>query len=225
MSVAPYIGIPTREAQLSSWAQNFSDVINASPSAYGLSLTDAANIKTANDNFQSALVASNTPDTRTQGAVQSKNDFKNAMLATVRAYYVIIQNDPGVTDDNKLAAGVKVKSQARTRREAPVSQPILSLIAATPLQQTLRFADATTPDKRHRPAGAVSLQLWIVIGDAPSSDPTAAHFIGNVTRQPAAIDFEPADAGKTATVWGRWQGVRGDVGPWSNGVSMRVVGA
>jgi hypothetical protein len=33
MSVAPYIGIPTREAQLSSWAQNFSDVINASPSA------------------------------------------------------------------------------------------------------------------------------------------------------------------------------------------------
>jgi hypothetical protein len=224
MSVAPYIGIPTREAQLSSWAQNFSDVINASPSAYGLSLTDAANIKTANDNFQAAFVASSTPDTRTQVAVQAKNDFKNAMLATVRAYYVIIQNDPGVTDDNKLAAGIKVKSQAKTPRRAPESQPIIVLAAATPFQHMVRFADIMTPDKRHRPAGATSLQIWAFIGDSAPSDPLAGRYIGNFTRQPVPINYSPADVGKKSWVFGRWQGIRGDFGPWSTAVSMHVVG-
>src|SRR5260370_41392735 len=126
MTPAPYIGIPTRESELRSWAQNFSAVINAGPSAYGLSLTDAANIKTANDNFQATYAAATTPETRTQVAVQAKNDFKNSMMATLRAYYVIIQNDPGVTDGNKLAAGIKVKSQAKTPRRAPESQPIIA---------------------------------------------------------------------------------------------------
>jgi len=54
MAVAPYVGIPTRDTQLATWAQVFADAINASPSTYGLSLTDAANIVTANDNFQAA---------------------------------------------------------------------------------------------------------------------------------------------------------------------------
>src|SRR6516162_8132891 len=109
MSVAPYVGIPTRDTQLATWAQVFADAINASPSTYGLSLTDASNIVTANDNFQSAYVTATDPATRTRTTVANKDSFKNAAVATFRSYYVIIQNNPGVTDDNKLAAGIKVK--------------------------------------------------------------------------------------------------------------------
>lgn len=222
MSATPFIGIPKQDEQLSSWAQNFSDVINAGPSAYGLSLTDAANIKSTNDNFQAAYARARTPATRTQVSVQAKNDHRNALLATFRAYYVIIQNNPGVTDDNKIAAGIIVRSRSRSPRRVAESQPILQVIAATPMQQTLRFADATTPDKRHKPAGAVSLQLYVYLGDDPPRDPTLARFAGSFTRQPVAVNYRPADVGAKATIWGRWQGVRGDVGPWSLGVSMQV---
>ena len=54
MAVAPYVGIPRRDTQIATWAQVFANAINASPSTYGLSLTDASNIVTANDNFQAA---------------------------------------------------------------------------------------------------------------------------------------------------------------------------
>jgi hypothetical protein len=224
MSLAPFIGIPKPDEQLRQWAQHFSDVINASPSAYALSLTDAANIKRSNDNFQAAYVIASTPATRTQVTVQAKNACRNAMLSTLRAYYEMIQISPGVTDANKIKAGIWVRSQARSRRLAPESQPILELIGATPGQWTLRFADATTPNKRGKPAGAKGLQLFVAIGNNAAADPTEARFLGTFTKQPVAVNFKAADAGQRARLWARWQGIRGDVGPWSNSVSMQVVG-
>src|SRR5690242_18258001 len=106
MSVAPYIGVPSKDVQLSVWSQTFSDAIFASPATYGLSPTDATNIKTANDNWQAAYNAITDPMTRTPAAVATKVTERAVMLATLRPYYVIVQNDPGVSDSDKLAAGV-----------------------------------------------------------------------------------------------------------------------
>jgi hypothetical protein len=225
MAVAPYVGIPLRDSQLATWAQVFADAINASPSTYGLSLTDASNIVTANDNFQSAYVTATDPATRTRTTVANKDSFKNAAVATFRSYYVIIQNNPGVTDDNKLAAGIKVKSQAKHKILCSQTQPGLVILGAIPLQIQCRFQDQDHVTVRGRKApGAAAVQFWAEVSATPTELASNAHFLGDFTRNIVQLDFEPGDAGKTAVIWCRWQGRRGDTGPWSTAVKMTIPG-
>ena len=223
MAVAPYVGIPARDTQLATWGQVFADAINASPSTYGLSLTDAANIVTANNNFQAAYATATDPATRSRTSVAAKDSYKNAAVATFRGYYVIIQNDPGVTDDNKLAAGVKLKSQARHKILCPQTQPLVTILGAIPLQIQCRYQDPDHQSARGRKApGAVSVQFWAEVSATPTELVTNAHFIGDFTRNIVQLDFAPGDAGKTAVIWCRWQGKRGDTGPWSTAVKMTI---
>jgi len=221
--VAPYVGIPTKDTQLATWAQVFADAINASPSTYGLSMTDAGNIVTANNNFQAAYATAADPATRTRTAVSNKDAFKNAFLATARVYYIIIQNDPGVTDDNKLAAGVKVKSQSKHKILCPQTQPGLVILGAIPLQIQCRFQDQDHVTVRGRKApGAISVQFWAEVSATPTHDVANAHFIGDFTHNIVQVNFDPADQGKICVLWCRWQGRRGDTGPWSTSVSMTI---
>jgi hypothetical protein len=225
MAVAPYVGIPRRDTQIATWAQVFANAINASPSTYGLSLTDATNIVTANDSFQAAYATATDPASRTRTTVASKDSYRNAAVATFRGYYVIIQNNPGVTDDNKLAAGIRVRSQARTKHLCPQTQPLLSILGAIPLQLQCRYQDpdrVTTPG--HKAPGAVAVQFWGEISTTPTENVANAHFIGAFTRNIVQLNFEPGDAAKTAVLWCRWQGIRGDVGPWSTAVKMTIPG-
>jgi hypothetical protein len=225
MAVAPYVGIPTRDTQLSTWAQVFADAINADPSVYGLSLTDAGNIVTANTNFQAAYATATDPATRSRTSVANKDSYKNAALATFRSYYLIIQNDPGVTDDNKLAAGVKVKSQAKHKILCPQTQPLLTILGAIPLQLQCRFQDPDHHTVRGRKApGAISVQFWVEVSATPTENVDNAHFVGDFTRNIVQLDFASGDVAKTAVIWCRWQGRRGDTGPWSTAVKMTIPG-
>jgi hypothetical protein len=157
--------------------------------------------------------------------VASKDSYRNAAVATFRAYYVIIQNDPGVTDDNKLAAGIKVKSQARTKHPCPQTQPLLAILGAIPLQIQCRYQDPDHVTTRGRKApGAVAVQFWAEISATPTDNVDNAHFLMDLTRNIVQLDFDPGDAGKTAVIWCRWQGRRGDTGPWSTAVKMTIPG-
>jgi hypothetical protein len=207
MSVAPYVGIPTRDTQLATWAQVFADAINAAPSTYGLSLTDASNIVTANDNFQAAFATATDPSTRSRTTVAAKDSYKNAAVATFRSYYIIIQANPGVTDDNKLAAGVRIRSQSHHKRLCPQTQPLLAILGAIPLQLQCRFQDPDRPTARGRLApNAVSVQFWAEVSTTPTNLVSNAHFLGDFTRNIVQLNFDPGDVGKTAVIWCRWAG-------------------
>ena len=68
----------------------------------------------------------------------------------------------------------------------------------------------------------MNLQLFVAVSDAPVMDPTQSHFRGEFTRRSASVGFDAAQSGKIATYFGRWAGPRGDVGPWSLPISMRI---
>jgi hypothetical protein len=79
-----------------------------------------------------------------------------------------------------------------------------------------------TPDSPAKPFGASELQLFRAVGTTPATDPNAAQFYGKFTKNPMAINFNPADNGKQATYFARWASRRGEVGPWSNPISMAI---
>jgi hypothetical protein len=105
----------------------------------------------------------------------------------------------------------------------PQTSPLLSILGATPGAQTLRYADSNTPDAAAKPFGAMLIQIYVAIADSAVIDADDASFYGAFTRNPVDVNFAQGDDGKMATYVARWQSRRGEVGPWSLPVSMRIV--
>lgn len=217
--------IPPKDTDLGDWADNFSALITALPATYGLLAGDATAIAAVVDPFLAALAVATTPSTRTKVTVAAKDDAKFAMLSVVRTYAQRVVTNPGVDPADKVALGLNLHGTPPTPIPPPVTIPLISLLGATPLNFTLRYADEMTPDKRAKPQGVTRLDLFLTVDTTPKTDPTKALYYSGFTKQPAFVEFAPLDAGKVATLWGRWATRKGDVGPWSAPVSQIIPSA
>ncbi|HEX3356177.1 MAG TPA: hypothetical protein VHS31_04265 [Tepidisphaeraceae bacterium] len=215
--------IPDRQQDLAAWANNFAARISEEPYRYGLTPADAATIAGVCGDYTAALTAASDPATRATPAVAGKDSARAAMLGALRPYAQQIRGNLGVSNDDKAALGLNLPNAKRSAIPPPVTQPLMTLIGATPGSITARFADSNTPARRALPPGALALQVYVAIAAGAVSNPALAAFYAMLAKQPFAIDFGADDNGKTATVFARWINRKGELGPWSNPVSMTIV--
>lgn len=214
--------IPQRDNDLSLWSLNFTTLLTAVPANYGLTAPDAVIVANVVNPFITALNVATDPGTRTSATIATKDATKSAMLAIVRPYAQRIKLSAAVSDARKIAIGVGIRDTTPSPVPTPTTQPLMSIVAATPLQHEIRYADALTPDKRHKPFGAVALLIFISVGTVAPADPELAPFRALVTKQPYMHTYAPTDVGKTAFVYGRWVTRTGELGPMSALASMVI---
>lgn len=215
--------IPQRESLLKAFAVNFAALITATPANYALSAGNATTIQDSVDDFVAAYDLANDPTTRTATTVANKDATRVFMLQIIRPFAQQIRNNGGVSNELKVGLGLTIRDTVPTPVATPVTQPLLSIIAATPLNHTLRFADAATPDKRSKPFGVKFLELLRWIGPNPPTDYELWPLANLSTKNPVSSDFASSDAAKLCQYVGRWVTGRGLKGPWSAVVSMGVV--
>jgi hypothetical protein len=214
--------IPAPDAQALIWMQTYAGGIASAVGTYQLSVADSAAITAAVNLFESALMIASDPNTRTPVSINDKDEKRAAAEALCRQFANIIKFNAGISDAAKIAIGVRPVNPNRSPINVPDSSPLLNVIGATPGSQTVRYADSATPDSGAKPFGALQLQLFVAVETAPVVDPDAANFYGAFTKNPIGVGFDAADDGKMATYFARWASRRGDVGPWSLPVSMRI---
>lgn len=216
----PYI--PAKDADFSNWSANFATVIAANPANFGLVTADATAISAADSAFQAAYNLAINPATRTSVTVAAKDVQKASTLITERTYAQIIQNNAGVSDGNKTAAGLTVRKTSRTPIPAPGTAAILGYIGSTPGVTTLNYKDTSTPTTKGKPFGALQLEIWYDVPTTGSPVLGSAAFGGLFTKSPLAFTNPAGSAGKTIGFWARWVTRRGLVGPWS--AELDVIG-
>ena len=214
--------IPSREAEALAWMQTFAAGMTASPATYLVTASDALAITDAVNAFADAYSVTVDPATKTPVTVNIKDTAQASATQICRQYASLIKVNAGISDANKIAIGVRPVNNSRSPINVPDSSPLLNVIGATPGAQTVRYADTNSPDKAAKPFGAAQLQLFVAIGATAVADPDVAPFYGAFTKNPIGVGFSSADDGKMATYFARWASVRGDVGPWSLPVSMRI---
>jgi hypothetical protein len=205
--------IPFSDAGCMAWLDNNSAMISASPATYGIQTTDAADYATLVAAFDAALAAATAGSTRGPSTVNAKNVARVNAVTRARQLAAIIQNNPGVTQQQKIDLGYTVRKTTKTPIPAPATVPILSYVGSTYLEHTLRFADQNTPSSKAKPFGYASLlvSIWLTaVGTAPSGSPTRTQ---PVTRNPFAVDFSVGDLGKLATYQAQWVSAKGELGP------------
>src|SRR2546423_1097889 len=93
--------LPSREEDLLTWAQNFSSLITATPTAYGLVAADATALAALVSAYASALTAATNPSTKTKATVATKDTARVTMVADIRNLVRRIQGTPTVTPTQK----------------------------------------------------------------------------------------------------------------------------
>jgi hypothetical protein len=214
--------IPEKDGMAAVWMGAFAAGIAKAPGAYMLSPPDVAIIQQVVAEFQHELPVATAPATRTKGTVHSKNQARARAEALLRLYAQQIKLNRGISDASKLAIGVPPPNTARSRRDVPLSSPVVSVVAATQGAHTLAYKDTITPG-RAMPFGAVCLQVFRAISeDGPVRDPADARLCGCFTRSPAVVTFRAEDNRKTATYFARWASRRGEFGNWSMPTSFTI---
>lgn len=222
----PYI--PAKDVDFDAWLTNFSTLLTAAPTTYGLLAGDAVIVAGLQASWNAAYLLATTPSTRTPVTVADKDAEKVAALAGVRPYAQRIAANPGVTDMDKVAIGVTVRVTTRTPVPPPAVSPGLSLVAMTPGQGQFRYFNLADPNSKKVPYGSGGVEVWSAVGTAFATDPSQATFRGRVTKAPFIQSFDPGDSGKKLTMWVRYVnrgGAHGQplVGPWSDVLQAVVV--
>jgi hypothetical protein len=215
--------IPHTDHGFRAWAVNFAEHMSSNFAAYMLTSAQAATIQAAVDEFVEKYEITLNPDLKTKTTVIAKDNARSIAEGMCRDFAILIKDNLGIDDEDKVAAGVRPINPDRDPINVPMTSPLLNILGNTPGGQTLRFADPTTPESRAKPFGAGSLQLFLAVTDGDEEAPLSeARFHSMVTKNPISVDFTQEQDGKMATYYARWASVKGEFGPWSLPIALRI---
>ena len=212
--------IPPKDADFDNWLTNFSTLLTADPTDYGLVAGDAVIVAAQRTAWHAAYTTAINPATRTSATVAAKDGARVTAVATVRPYAQQISKNMAVSDLLKISIGVNLPNNVPVPIPPVTTSPALILVSAAPQQHILQYRDSTTPLSKAKPFGAIAIEIWRAVGVAPAVDPSACTLYGRWTKTPNVSGFLVGEVGKTATYFARWvtrSGVGGQSvpGPWS----------
>lgn len=218
--------IPTKDADLIAWGDNFASVISADPAVYGLLAADALVIQTQYDEFAAAYTLAVNPATRTIVTIAAKDEEKAGFLSIARQYAAIIRANGGVSDDAKAAAGLTIPDPTPTPIPVPTTTPIL----AVPLQGVggvlqMAITDSATPLLKKKPFGVVGACLFA--GAFTSNNtvpPVVTPLFALVTKSDQVLTASPTFSAGTKVRWiAQWYNRKGQLGPLGAALDQLVL--
>lgn len=220
--------IPAKNADFQSWLLNFSTLLTAAPTTYGLVAGDATTVAAQYTAWHTAYLAATDPTTRTSVTVAAMNAARATAEAIVRPYAVSISLNAGVSNSDKTAIGVTVAKTIPTPVPPPTTTVTLSLISGQHLTHQLGYKDTSTPTAKAKPPGVIALQLFRAVGLTPATDPSQAVYYDNWTKSPNISTFQAGDVGKVCSYFARWAtrggpGGSSQYGPWSAAYNVNIM--
>ncbi|MBL0870350.1 MAG: hypothetical protein IBJ18_07235 [Phycisphaerales bacterium] len=205
--------IPGPDANFQAWQSNFVTYANANLAALGLTAADMAPVTAAQSTWATAFPAHVAAVAAAKAAKQTKDEARAAYVAVIRPLVRRLQAAPQVSDAERAALGITVR-QEPSPIGAPTTSPICTIECGARLQQTLRFVDSATPTRKAKPQGAIGVEIWNKVGNAPPAGEADLRFVAVDTNSPYVMNFDSTDGGKTNYVWMRWVSPTGERGPW-----------
>lgn len=220
--------IPPKDIDFNDWIANFSTLLTAAPTDYGLVAGDATAVAAVVATWAAAWALVQNPATKTAPAVADKDAARASAEALVRPFAVSISQNGGVSDMNKSSIGVTVRKVVPTPVPPPTTTPTLSLVSGSPLTHQLAYKDTSTPTTKSKPFGAIGIQIFRAIGTVPAIDPAQADYYNQWTKSPNNSTFGSGDVGKICTYFARWvtrggPGGAVQTGPFSAPLALTIM--
>lgn len=223
--------IPPTDAALAAWSDNFSAVLTAAPTDYGLVSGDAVAVAAVVDPWLIAYALVTSPTTKTKVTVAAKDAAKAAMLRVLRPYAVNIAGNPAVSDPDKVTIGVTVRITTRTRNAVGAIDAVPSHDTISNTQVEFRCVNPDTPTTDARPLGAICWQLELQTDTAQNPDPPDWRNLStlSLTKKLYRLDVDGLPSTANYRYRARWLGrsLNGgaeNTGPWSVWTEFSIPG-
>jgi hypothetical protein len=220
--------LPSREAELVTWSNNFNALLSANGPTYGILPAQSAAYTVLHDAWISAYQTASDNSTRTPSAITAKNLAKEALIEDVngiRKLVGIIQEFPGTTNVMRRDLEITVRDTEPTPAPVPSAAPGLSVVSAVGRTVTIRMRDTENPDSRGRPPGVDGATVLSYLGSTPPApeDIAAWTFEGNSGRTTMSITFPPTvQSGATVWLTAFWFNTRKESGPSAQPLSTQI---
>jgi hypothetical protein len=213
---------PTSDTGLLAWSSRFSAGINASPEAFGLSPSQAADYAAIHASFATAMAAC-APAMRNKTSVVAKNTARAALKAQARLLVSIIQGQPSVTDAEKTELGLTVRNPLRVPIPAPEESPTIQVEQVVVNRFTLRLLGSTNPGRRGKPSQVAGASIFYFAGEEAPTNLNDWAFATGTTRTRVEIVI-PSSVAPGSKIWltACWKNPRDMSGPLSHPISTYV---
>jgi hypothetical protein len=217
---------PKKDADLLSWAGNFSGLINTAPTTYGLTAAQATAFRDLFLDYQAAYSTAINPNTNSKANVGIKNNAKHTLLnATNGAWELvdIVQAFPGTTNDMREQLGLRYVDTPPTPIPAPAVAPDLSVVSSFARTIKVRLRDQENPDRRGKPNGVQGATVLYHVGETAPAEPSQWIFAMNTSRTVFDVDI-PASVTAGSKVWltAFWFNNRKEASPAATPESVRI---
>lgn len=218
MSNLPYI--PVKQGNFLAWLSNFTSLIVANPTQYGLTAPQASEQLAFTVQYQNAYVLALDPSTRTQSTVAAKDNARVAAEQNARRLAQLARqfllSDPTPENYERMEdLGLKIPDPTPTPVPAPATFPVISSVGTNNGQIVLTWTDSDSPAARRKPPGAIAMQLWGVFGEVAAVSTAQMEYLVQSGRIPYTLTYASEMRGKVGSFAGRWVSARGLTGPWS----------
>jgi len=216
--------LPQTDPALLSWSVNFSTLITAMPTAYGLTALQAASYQAVHDIFAEKYQISQDPSTRTRPAIAAKDQARFNLKYQARLLAKLVEGTASVTDAQKYSLGLNVRAMP-SPIPVPGMRPGTDIVSVAGRTVRMHIHDSASSNKRGKPAGVALAWVYSYVGETYPSDPTEWNFEGATTRANFAIVFPNTVAGGTQ-VWvcAAWVNAKQQAGPTSIPVTTNLQG-
>jgi hypothetical protein len=224
-----YTYLPSRDADLLGFAENFSTKIAAAPTSFGLTALQATAFATLYDNFADAMRTLQDPTTKSPPFVATKNTAKQALIngpGGIRQLVALVQAHPGITPTQLIDLRLTVRDVEPTPVPPPSSAPTVTVLNNAGRQVTLRVYDAKEENRRGKPEGITGATVFTYVGEEPPANITLWQFNQSTTKPNRVTIMFPESVPDGAKVWiaAFWYNPTAQSGPLSEPISTRVIG-
>lgn len=205
-----------------SWNTNFQTKISATPTVYGLTAGEATDHGNLTDDFDGALIISNTPSTRTPVSVAATNTAFELVRASAQFLVQKYQASGLATEVLSSDINVTFRDEVKTPITAPTAVPDISIERIDPQLITLRIKQLGAIGNA-LPLGSIGYEVYGAIGlTNPPNSPSAMVFVVNGSRRFISIPFDTMDIGKNVSFAIRYRTAKNLTGPWSSIITCTV---
>jgi hypothetical protein len=172
--------------------------------------------------YKTAYLVWVNPMTSTVVALDNLKDAENALFPFYQQFYGIVRTSPVVTDGDLEAMGFP-RRPSGDHTHHPVDKLFIDLnvkpLGNLVLEVAFEDRDTGSPNIPYYLNGAV---LYYLAGDAPVTSQDKLTQSQLASRSPFELTFPPGQSGQTLSIAGRWQNRLGELGPWSDIVSVII---
>jgi hypothetical protein len=161
------------------------------------------------------------PAQRTPLITFIKNEKRKAYEKLLRILVQMLESNPLVTDDDRRAMGIAIRSKTRTPVPPPDTYPEYIIDTSLIRCLIIFFRDLGSKSKA-KPRGIHGAEIrWAILDHPPLSVDELIHS-GFNTRSPFKLTFSERERGKTVYFCLCWENTRGVKGPWSE-IVMAII--